>query len=866
MRSASAFTRSVTLVALALSGCAFVSNSDVDKQIGLVDADGDGVPGVFDCDDTDPRKRPGTRDDLNDDERPDGPQDWEDPTWTDIPYDGIDNDCVDGDTVDADRDQFPGISRESYAIAAVNAGLYREVSLVPWPANVFDDPVDCEDNNPLIFPTANDEPYNGVDEDCGRNNDFDADGDGQMRPGENRDAVLAYAAAIGITIDVDAPNAFGDCQDLDDAVYAGNPVDVPYDGQDSDCDGTNDFDRDGDGYRPSGYDTEFASFVALYHPTDPPAWVAASQSGDCLDLPVPELPGVDPADVNPGVTNDVSYDGVDADCAGDTDFDADADGYMVQNMETEIDAYITNWSTGNPPQWQPTILTSTALPGDCDDTDVDVAPGNIEVLGDGADSDCDGIEDGTPFAYSSLSWDKPSWPRIVRNDVHYLITTDALWAVRRSPTGFSELPDAAVNIFFSADPADPDLPAYAAEPLNVRPWANANPNLTDPRSIGLDVVSVGQTMFVGNSYYTVSNGIFKMGFVQRTFAALLNDYSDVHLANRINAFEGFETDVEMTFLPDADAAQANEGWLWMTTCGGSGRDEPYAEPVAGEEGVLRQMVIRTPFVTVPINQVVPLSPDSAGGGHISLGTESTADVCWHEVERIDADTIEATVHVCDVDGCAMFLSSVVNTTPGADEEDKVYEGSFEASPDPDPYDGRGVIEADVHGDLLILVENAGVVIEAVGGPESWTVFAGEPVISADAMITADGMLYVAAVIEAAPVNELRVAYGPANDLAALTVSTIPVTDDNPVFQGGMGCVPSTGDQCGEGRLLEPRRIGLHADEQRVVLAVSAWTPTGYVPAEPQYVTGSVSMPGRQDAVGWAFFGPAITAIDPVPVP
>ena len=839
-------------------GCAFVSNKAVDDQLEQVDADGDGVPGRYDCDDTDPRKRPGDRDDLAN--APAGPQDWEDPTWEDIPFDGIDNDCVDGDTVDADRDQFPGISRTAYAIAAVNAGLYSEVSLVPWPTNVSEEDVDCDDGNGAIFPEAPDDPYNGIDEDCARNNDYDADGDGQMRPSENPEAVTAYAASIGITIDVTDPNAFGDCQDLDPAVFSGNPLEVPYDGQDSDCDGTNDFDRDGDGYRPSGFDAEFAAFVALYHPTDPPAWVALSQPGDCLDMAVGALPGVDPALVNPGITTDDPYDGVDADCAGDTDFDADGDGYTVQGFDQAIEDYDLAWSTGAAPAWQPTILAASALPGDCDDTQSTVAPGNLEVLGDEADSDCDGVDDSTPFAYSTLAWDRPGWPRVVRNADHYLVLSNATWTVRRTPIGAAEFPHGAMYAFFSADPTGPDLPGYRAEPLNVRLWANSNAATAEPQSAALDVVSVGQTMFVGNAYYTASNNSLKMGFVQRHFTAASNEYLDAATATRSGPFDGYDADVETTLLQDNASIPSNEGFLWMTMCGEAGRLDRDADPDPNGTGAIRQMVIRTPFTSIPTAQVIPLGPGAGlggGGGQLALPTGRTGDVCWHELQRVDADTLEATVHVCDVDGCSVYESSVVDTDPGPAV---AYQGSFAASVDPSPYDGRGVIDAEVHDDLLVLVESAGVVVEALGGAESWTVFAGEPAISADAVLTSDGILYVAAVIEAAPLNELRLAYGPADDLAALATVTLPVTDDNPVFVGGLACTPATGVGCEPGRLLEPRRIGLHADEQRVALAVSAWTPAGYVPAEPIYG----ALPGRQDAVGWAFFGPALAPVPPVP--
>jgi hypothetical protein len=73
--------------------------------------------------------------------------------------------------------------------------------------------------------------------------------------------------------------------------------------------------------------------------------------GDCAD---------DDATVAPGA-EETWYDGVDSDCAGDDDFDADGDGF--------------------------------ALALDCDDTDDAVAPDATETYYDGIDADCDGASD-----------------------------------------------------------------------------------------------------------------------------------------------------------------------------------------------------------------------------------------------------------------------------------------------------------------------------------------------------------------------------------------------------------------------------------------------------------------------------------------
>ncbi len=69
------------------------------------------------------------------------------------------------------------------------------------------------------------------------------------------------------------------------------------------------------------------------------------------------------ASVYPGAS-DAWYDGVDSDCAGDSDYDADLDGY-------DSDAYGGT---------------------DCDDTSRRIRPDALDVPGDGVDGDCDGVD------------------------------------------------------------------------------------------------------------------------------------------------------------------------------------------------------------------------------------------------------------------------------------------------------------------------------------------------------------------------------------------------------------------------------------------------------------------------------------------
>ena len=141
----------------------------------------------------------------------------------------------------------------------------------------------------------------------------------------------------------------GDCDDEDTTVHP--EAQELCDELDNNCDGEVDEgvsegtwypDEDGDGFGAG------TAFVACGVPPD-----AADNEDDCND---------DDASIHPDAA-ETWYDGTDADCAGDSDYDADGDG-------VDSDEY------GG---------------GDCDDTASDRYPGAPEVWDNfGEDNDCDG--------------------------------------------------------------------------------------------------------------------------------------------------------------------------------------------------------------------------------------------------------------------------------------------------------------------------------------------------------------------------------------------------------------------------------------------------------------------------------------------
>jgi hypothetical protein len=179
--------------------------------------------------------------------------------------------------------------------------------------------LDCDDGNAAVHPGAT-EVCNGVDDDCdGAVDDgaidattwfADADSDGYGDPSEPE---LACDEPAGASAQA------GDCDDANAAV---NPAAAEVcNGQDDDCDTLVDdddadldlstadsgyLDLDGDGFGDAA-----SPVTACDLPAD-----AVADATDCDDT--------DP-DVYPGAV-EVWYDGVDANCNGDSDYDADGDG------------------------------------------------------------------------------------------------------------------------------------------------------------------------------------------------------------------------------------------------------------------------------------------------------------------------------------------------------------------------------------------------------------------------------------------------------------------------------------------------------------------------------------------------------------
>ena len=371
----------------------------------LVDADNDGYPETVDCDEANPLVHPDAAescDGLDEDCDHEVDEDAADaPTWfvdddddgygdpentvkaCTVPDGAVDNarDCNDvsaianpdvNEVCDGIDNDCDGIEDEG---TAVDATIWYEdfdgdgygtswstQAACDQPSGFVAEAGDCHDGDETVHPDA-DEVCDGEggDEDCdGLYDDDDPDatggttwyadddGDGYGDPDDSE---------LACNEPEDHSELDTDCDDGDDTV---NPdaAELCGDGVDNDCDGTVDeedapfavqwyVDDDGDGYG----DALAAGPIACTQPSG-----HADNPDDCDDT--------DPL-VHPGAT-ETWYDGVDQDCAGDDDDDADGDGYLAD-----------------------TVPFGT----DCDDTVATTHPDAPEICDDSTDNDCDGYRD-----------------------------------------------------------------------------------------------------------------------------------------------------------------------------------------------------------------------------------------------------------------------------------------------------------------------------------------------------------------------------------------------------------------------------------------------------------------------------------------
>jgi hypothetical protein len=274
----------------------------------IPDLDGDGSPEEEDCDDNEPDAFPGNLETC----------------------DGIDNDC-DGEV---DEDDAEGTTLYYRDKDADGYGLEDETrTACEPPVGWAVEPGDCDDEENDANP-GSDELCDGIDNDC----------DGTTDEGDAADAEPFYA-------DLDE-DSFGDPGNVTRACSLPENHVL----NDDDCDDNDALELPGAQWWPDSDGDGFGDRDATPASCARAAETDVADATDCDDSNPDAYPGAP----------DTWYDGIDADCQGDDDYDQDGDGFRVVEAPGGGD--------------------------DCIDTDAAINPGAAEAQ-DGIDNDCDTLCD-----------------------------------------------------------------------------------------------------------------------------------------------------------------------------------------------------------------------------------------------------------------------------------------------------------------------------------------------------------------------------------------------------------------------------------------------------------------------------------------
>ena len=304
-----------------------------------------------DCDDTDPAVHP---------------------TAPELIGDGIDQDCDQRDLCFVDDDG------DGFGTGAVRPGS-SDTCDQPGEATMSGD---CLDTDPTVHPEADELTADGVDNDCDGfdacYDDVDGDGYGTATLVDGTPNVVSPCSDGGV-----APFD-GDCDPFNASISPG-ATEIVASGADENCDARElcFIDGDGDG---SGDQTESTVDIACDDPGH------TTVGGDCDDAD----------DTRHPYAQEAAADGIDQDCdnAELCYRDGDRDGEVAPAGQTIASPDLTCTGPG---------LSGT--PGeDCNDADETIYPDALEVVNDGIDQDCDGLDACWPDNdYDGIGVDDDGW-------------------------------------------------------------------------------------------------------------------------------------------------------------------------------------------------------------------------------------------------------------------------------------------------------------------------------------------------------------------------------------------------------------------------------------------------------------------------
>ncbi len=260
------------------SDCADPADYNCDGSVGYADADSDGVAACEDCDDSQAAILPGATEVCDSvDNDCDGDIDEADAAdasswYADADADGygdattsqdacsqpsgyVDNtdDCNDAEALawtgatetcdgadnNCDGTVDEGLTSTWYTDADGDGYGGAAVEACSQPSNAVSNADDCDDTSGTIHPSMTDVTGDGIDQNCDNVDGTDSDGDGEASTASGGADCADTDATIQSTTDGDFDGwAYcSDCDDTDAYTHAG-AFEVPEDGVDQDCDGT----------------------------------------------------------------------------------------------------------------------------------------------------------------------------------------------------------------------------------------------------------------------------------------------------------------------------------------------------------------------------------------------------------------------------------------------------------------------------------------------------------------------------------------------------------------------------------------------------------------------------------------------------